>query len=147
MTKIRLTKKGYKAVQFIQVVEGKVGYLCNNISQTLETDDANRILNQYLKNGWTKEVISEKPSMAPTQLKPRDVSAEAKNPTKKQAIREWAIKKYGEDSYSNYRRATEAAKSEINEWVKTHRRLTKAEYKDQIQRGIKKYMALYTAEM
>ena len=146
MKKIQLTKRGIGTVSFIQVVEGSVGLICNGISQTLTTEEANRIYGLYVKNGWTVKYIPEKPSMAP-QIKSEPVE---KPMSKNEAIKAHAIKKYGEAEYNqykvNYGKAVKAAKSEINEWVKSHRRLTKDEYKAQIQKGIKKYMAQYQAE-
>lgn len=144
MTKIQLTKKGYKAVMFIQVVDGVVGFVCNDVSQTLSPEEANRIYNLYTKNGWTAKSIPEKASNAP-QIK-------SESPKKPVQTREEALTaKYGDiEKRREYValkvRATKAAKEDIYEWTKSHRRLTKEEYKDQLKKGTARYLAQYQAE-
>ena len=142
MTKIQLTKKGFKGVTFIQVVEGSVGYLCNDISQTLTPEQANRIYKAYLSNGWTAKVIPEKPSMAP-QIKSKPVE----KPTRDEAL----TAKYGDidkrREYINLRnKAIKAAKEDIYEWVKSNRRLSHDEYVSQLKKGTARYLAQYQAE-
>ena len=89
MKKIQLTKSGFKAVMFIQVVEGSVGFLCNNVSQTLTSAEANRIYTQYISNGWTVKSIPEKPSMAPQE---KSKTVEKPKQTREEALTE----KYGD---------------------------------------------------
>lgn len=145
MTKIQLTKSGFKAVMFIQVVEGSVGFLCNNVSQTLTSAEANRIYTQYISNGWTVKSIPEKPSMAPQEkVKPMEKPKQ----TRDEALTE----KYGDinkrrEYVALKVRATKAAKEDIYAWVKSHHRLTREQYLDQLKKGTARYLAQYQAEM
>lgn len=143
MKKIQLTKRGIGTVSFIQVVEGSVGLICNGISQTLTTEEANRIYSLYVKNGWTVKSIPEKPSMAP-QIKSEPVE----KPTRDEAL----TAKYGDidkrREYINLRnKAIKAAKEDIYEWVKSNRRLSHDEYVSQLKKGTARYLAQYQAEM
>lgn len=150
MKKIVLTKKGYKSVMFIQVVEGQVGFLCNGISQTLPQTEANRIYGLYIKQGWTAKVIPVKAVAAP-QEKSKTVEKPKKAPEFK--TREEALTaKYGDITkrreYINLRnKAIKAAKDDIYEWVKSHKRLTREQYLDQLKKGTEKYLEMYKAEM
>ena len=144
MKKIQLTKSGFKAVMFIQVVEGSVGFLCNNVSHTLTSAEANRIYTQYISNGWTVKSIPEKPSMAPQE---KSKTVEKPKQTREEALTE----KYGDINkrreYINLRnKAIKAAKGDIYEWVKSNRRLSHDEYVSQLKKGTARYLAQYQAE-
>jgi len=128
----------------------------NGVSKSLkDADAANLLYIHYIKKGWVKdhtEIIGEEPKAE----KPEEKAVAApKEPKPKKTRDEALTEKYGDIearraymAKKNAKKAevTREVKAEIVEWVKSHRRLTKDEYKDQLNKEVAKRMAEWKAE-
>ena len=149
MTKITMTKKGIGTVilQQGEYRDGQRYYTITANGVTTSLKDAyatNMAYKHYLAAGWTvKPEEAEKPEekavAAPKEPKPQKTRAEALE------------EKYGDietrREYINKKiEISKEVRAEIYEWVKSHRRLTRDEYKDQLKKGITQKMAQWKAE-
>lgn len=124
----------------------------NGVSKSLkDADAANLLYIHYIKKGWVKdhtEIIGEEPKAE----KPEEKAVAApKEPKPKKTRDEALTEKYGDIEVrraymSKKNEVIKAVKAEIVEWVKSHRRLTKDEYKDQLNKEVAKRMAEWKAE-
>lgn len=150
MKKIKVSKAGVGTVIFMQTVNGNVTMTRDGIDQIISTEEANRIYTAYLSKGWTAKVIPVKELAAP-QEKSKTVEKPKKAPEFK--TREEALTaKYGDitkrrEYIALRNKAIKSAKEDIYEWVKSHHRLTKDQYLDQLKKGTARYLAQYQAEM
>lgn len=143
--KITMSKKGNKRVVLEQGVytTGQKWYRAVIGNVTFPVENAmslNMIYTQFLNDGYTVIKEKEPKVAAPKEPKPVKTRAEA------------LTEKYGDievrRAYMAHKvEVIKAVKGEIAEWAKTHRRLSREEYKKCLNAEVAKRMSQYNAEM
>ena len=140
MKNITMTKKGIGTVELTATNCGYF-YAANGVViEVNSAEELNNIYVSYKAQGWTvkpeKEVKAPKAPKEPKEKKTREESLTEKYGTKEER-REFCI--------IRDKIRFEVAE-EIRQWVKTHRRLSKEEYKDCFNKEVQRRLDLRMAE-